>query len=286
MSDDRQKKSDRPRGASSSQRGGSSRDSGAARGKDAASSRGGRGRGGKSYPSSSPARSSSGSRPETGARGPARPTAAPGSLPRGIAEEVRASAKGPRGDAALAHLERAVGEVERGQPGKGIADAEQAKRLAPRAAAIREVLGLALYGAGQYQKAVQEFQAYRRLSGRTDQNHVEADCYRALGQGQKALVLVREELDDHSVDAEARAEAAVVGGSILAEQGQTDAALALLRRFKTRDDIGRPWDLRIWYVTGDILFGVGRREEAVVYFERVMRFDADAFDVAERLAAL
>lgn len=199
---------------------------------------------------------------------------------------MRSVAHGPRGEAALSHLQRAVAELERGYPGKALADAEQAKSLAPRSSAAREVLGLAYYSLERYKDAVAEFQAYRRMSGRTDQNHVEADCLRAVGQGEKALELVRAEIGDRAVDAEARAEAAVVGASILADDGRMDAALALLRRVKTKDDVGNPWDLRVWYVTGDILVRAGREADAVEYFERVIRFDADAFDAAERLATI
>jgi hypothetical protein len=50
--------------------------------------------------------------------------------------------------------------------------------------------------------------------------------------------------------------------------------------------VGRPHDLRIWYVTGDVLARAGRPEEAAGEFRRVLRFDPAAFDTAERLAAL
>ena len=50
--------------------------------------------------------------------------------------------------------------------------------------------------------------------------------------------------------------------------------------------MGRAHDLRIWYVTGDVLERAGRPEEAAAEFRRVMRFDPSAFDAAERLAAV
>jgi len=68
--------------------------------------------------------------------------------------------------------------------------------------------------------------------------------------------------------------------------GRIEQALALLHRLPTRPDVGRPFDLRIWYVTGDILERAGRRSEAAKEFRRVLRYDPAAFDAAERLAQL
>ncbi len=199
--------------------------------------------------------------------------------------EVRGVVRGPKGDAVLEALERSVALLGRRQPGKAVTEAERAKRLAPRSSSVREILGLAYYGQERYREALSEIQAYRRMSGRADQNHIAGDCYRALGQPEKAVKLAAEELDA-DVSAESRAEAAVIGASALADTGRTDEALAMLRRFRTRADAARPFDLRVWYVTGDILARVGRTEEAAEEFRRIVRHDADAYDAAERLAQL
>ena len=50
--------------------------------------------------------------------------------------------------------------------------------------------------------------------------------------------------------------------------------------------MAEPYTLRLWYVRGDILAKAGRCDEAAAEFRKVMRHDATAFDVAERLAAL
>ena len=68
--------------------------------------------------------------------------------------------------------------------------------------------------------------------------------------------------------------------------GRFDEALAFLRRARTRDDVGEDWVLRLWYVTADVLERAGRVEEAVREFRKILRHDAGAFDVAERLAQL
>jgi len=185
----------------------------------------------------------------------------------------------------VALLEEAVAAMDRGRAGEAIRPAEEAKGLAARSGAVREVLGMALYRRGRYREALRELQAYRRLTGRVDQNHLIADSHRALGAPDKALPLVREALDAR-MSAEARAEAAVVGGSALADLGRYEEALTLLRRFDSGAEAARPHDLRVWYVTADVLERAGRPREAARVFRKVLDHDPDAFDAAERLAGL
>jgi tetratricopeptide (TPR) repeat protein len=166
-----------------------------------------------------------------------------------------------------------------------VAAAGQAKALAPRSGAIREILGIALYRAERYRDALRELQAYRRLTGRTDQNHLMADAYRALGAPQKGLPLIQEAMRSTAPD-EVRSEAAIVGASALADAGKYAEALSILRSYRARDSITRGHDLRRWYVAGDILERAGKRQEAAQEFRRVIRHDSAAFDAAERLAAL
>jgi tetratricopeptide (TPR) repeat protein len=144
---------------------------------------------------------------------------------------------------------------------------------------------MALYDQERYREALTEMQAYRRMSGRADQNHIVADCYRALDQPEKAVQVAQEAVRAR-IPEEARAESAVVGASALADLGKFDQALALLRRFSTRSDVGRTYDLRVWYVMGDILERSGQPRDAATEFRKVVRHDAGAFDAAERLSAL
>jgi tetratricopeptide (TPR) repeat protein len=215
-----------------------------------------------------------------------RPAVAQRSLSRDIVDELRRSARPADAERAITTLERAVELLERGDVPGALKEAERAKGLAPRSGAVRETLGLALYGAGRWRDAIRELQAYRRMSGRQDQNHIIADAYRGVGQPERGLEDVMTELRTQAVPEEAKAEATVVGASALADLERYDEALALLRRFPTRETVGRPHDLRIWYVTGDVLERAGRREEAEREFRRVLRFDASAFDAAERVARL
>src|SRR5262249_10903929 len=95
-----------------------------------------------------------------------------------LREEVRrAAGRQSQGVAAAEAFDRARQLLERGKDAAAVQAAAEARTLAPRSGAARELLGLALYRAGKYREALRELQAYRRITGRQDQNHLMADCY-------------------------------------------------------------------------------------------------------------
>jgi len=206
-------------------------------------------------------------------------------LPRDVVDDVRQTARPQQAQEALGHLERAVDLLGRGDPKQAVKEARKAKIAAPRSGAVREVLSLAHYGAGEWREALREMQAYRRMTGRQDENHIVADAYRALGSPEKAVPLAEQALRA-PISGDAKAEAVIVGASALADMGRFDEGLALLRRLPNRPDVGREQDLRVWYVTGDLFARSGRKEEAAREFRRITRHDPTAFDAAERLADL
>ena len=208
-----------------------------------------------------------------------------GSPDPALVAEIRAAA-GPRDrERASAAFTRAVVALAAGDVHAALPAAREAKQLAPRAPAAREVLGIACYRAGEFRDAIAALGAYRRMSGRTDQNHLIADAYRATGQAEKAVPLVRDELAADP-PAPLRAEATAVGAAALADLGRFDEALALVAVYPSRDDIAAEHDLRVWYVHADVLERAGRRGEAVRMFDLIRRHDPGAFDVEDRLRAL
>lgn len=215
-----------------------------------------------------------------------QPSPAQRALPRDLVAELRHTARVGRADEAIARLERAVTLLQRDDPRGAATEAGTAKALAPRSPAVREVLGLALYGQERYREALGEMQAYRRMSGRADENHIIADCQRALGHPERAVPLAEEALSARGVPLAAKAEAVVVAASALADMGRFDQALGLLRRVRTRDDVAGPEVIRVWYVTGSVLERAGRPQEAAREFRKILRHEPGAYDVAERVARL
>src|SRR5207247_2337810 len=129
------------------------------------------------------------------------------------------------------HRQGHAGGTKRGQPSGGRrthagggthgASKGEQKGHSGRAAATRS--GVARYRAGQYRDALRELQAYRRMTGRLDQNHLIADSYRGLGMPEKAVPVAVEAVRSRLRE-EPRAEAAVVGASALADLGRYDEA--------------------------------------------------------------
>lgn len=188
-------------------------------------------------------------------------------------------------DRALRAFARAVDLLQRDRAAAAVTAALEAKHAAPRSGAVRELVGIALYEAGRFREALRELQAYRRMTGRNDQNHLIADAFRAIGAPARAVEEARAALRAR-VPQEVRAEATIVGASALADMGRFEEAIGLIRTYPHDERLGRPHDLRVWYAAGDILERAGRSGEAAAEFRRVVRHDAAAFDAAERLARL
>jgi len=197
---------------------------------------------------------------------------------------VRQATRPTRVQDVVSRLARAIELLQRDDAGAAGAEAEKAKALSPRSSSVREVLGLAYYGQGRWSEAVTELKTFKRMTGRSDQNHVIADALRGLGRPSEAVPLSDEVLRDRHAPGEVKAEAVIVAASALADQGRFSEALAYIGRARTRDDVAEPYTLRLWYVKGDILEKAGRREDAAAEFRKVVRHDPGAFDAAERLA--
>jgi tetratricopeptide (TPR) repeat protein len=219
-------------------------------------------------------------RPTGGKHAPSRP-----GLPRDVIDELRRTSKPGRADDAIRSVERATLLLERGDLRGAFREVERAKVAAPRSATIRELRGIALYRHDRWREALTELRAYKRMTGRADENHLIADCERALGRPDRAVPLAEEALRA-KVPNDVKAESVIVAASALADLGRFEEALAMLRRLRAKDDVAREYAMRIWYVTGEVLTRLGRDGEAAEEFRRIVRYDAGAFDAAERLAAL
>jgi tetratricopeptide (TPR) repeat protein len=156
--------------------------------------------------------------------------------------------------------------------------------VAPRSARVRELIGLACYRCSHWQEALRELLAYRRLTGFMDENHVIADCYRALDHPERALEVCAEVLPQR-VSPAVWAEARIITASILADQGDIARALVELKRADLEPKQVQAYHLRLWYVLGDILERGSRPAEARAAWERIYAEDPDFFDVAERIQA-
>ena len=153
-------------------------------------------------------------------------------------------------------------------------------------AAVHEMLGLCLYRAGQWKRALAELEIAVRLNPEWIFNHaVIADCHRALGNHQMVEKYWRE-LADASPHPELLAEGRIVMAGSYADRGMLQEGLDLLS--KAAGDLKRPaeYHLRQWFVIADLYDRQGNIIKARQFFERIASFDPQFVDVAERLSTL
>lgn len=167
-------------------------------------------------------------------------------------------------------------------------------RAAPEVADVRELHGLVLYRLGRYGPAIGELEAFRRLSGSTEQHPVLADCRRALGHWDEVDSLWAE-LGAASPSAELVTEGMIVTAGARADRGDLSGAIRMLER-GWRVTGRKGWNfprrpghhhLRRAYALADLYERAGRPPaRARELFGWVSRHDPHLADAAQRLKAL
>lgn len=177
-------------------------------------------------------------------------TAGTGQLPRWIRDEILHSTPKDRRDAAIGELEAGLSAFADERFGKAAGALRQAKELAPRAATVREILGLATYQLELWEEALRELRTFRRLTGVTDHMAVEMDCLRALGKTD-GVEKTWELFNEHGGSKEAEDEIRVVYASSLLERGEPERAWLVIKPGRL---IASPTDsmLRRWAVAARV----------------------------------
>jgi tetratricopeptide (TPR) repeat protein len=207
-----------------------------------------------------------------------------GRLPGPWTAEIQATARSGTADEAISLVTQALSAFLEEDFGEAARLAEAARSIAPRSGRAAELLGLALYHAGRWKEALRELLAFRRMTGSLEQNHVIADCYRALGRSDRALEVLSEVPPD-STPPDVWAETMIVAAGALADKGDIERALAALSRTDLNPQSVEPYHLRLWYVQSDLLERAGRLSEAVEGWRSIVAEDPEFFDAAERLSA-
>jgi tetratricopeptide (TPR) repeat protein len=159
--------------------------------------------------------------------------------------------------------------------------AKKARGLAARVGVVRETCAIAAYQAGDWNAALAEFRAARRLTGRASYLPLMADCERALGRLDRALDLVTSP-EARAADQQTRIELRIVESGIRRDQGLPDAAVVALQ-IPELTGRTRPPFARLYYAYADALLSAGRADEAREWFGRAAEADVDGeTDAAER----
>jgi len=211
-------------------------------------------------------------------------------LPPEIAADIRNAAA----VATVQHRERLVERAEsayrayeRGRFQDALRAIKPVADEAPGVAAVRELAGLAAYRSGRWREAARHLNAYGALSDSSEHLPVLMDCQRALHKPKKVAELWGE-LRQSSPDPDVLAEGRIVAAASLADAGDLNGAIAMLATAGASKALRNPSDrhLRQWYLLADLYERAGDLPRAREYFERVLRADTEAYDVAERLRGL
>ena len=138
--------------------------------------------------------------------------------------------------------------------------AKKAKSLSPQDATIRETLGLASYRVGDWDTALAELRAYRRMAGDDQHLPVEMDVHRALGRD-RDVEKTWESLNEADLHPKVWKEGKVVYGSYLLDHDRAKEAWDITGPKRVGPDAYEA-DLRVWYVAARAAAMSGETETA------------------------
>ena len=208
-------------------------------------------------------------------------------LPPEIAAEIRNAAS----IATALHRERLVekaesayGAYERGRYQDALRAIKPVAEETPSVAAVRELTGLAAYRSGKWREAVKHLEAHALLTDSAEHIPVLMDCQRALRKPKKVADLWTK-LRQSSPEPDVLAEGRIVAAASLAESGDLQGAIAMLATAGASKALRNPSNrhIRQWYLLADLYERAGDVPRARELFERILRVDREAYDVAERL---
>jgi tetratricopeptide (TPR) repeat protein len=183
-------------------------------------------------------------------------------------------------------VEKRLGEAAEHFEAERYADAARIlKKLAdeaPTVPAVRELYGLTLYRQEKWKQGAKELEAFRLLSGSTEQHPVLADCYRALRQWPQVEELW-DELRQASPDADLVTEGRIVMAGALADRDRITDALRLLQQGWSFPKKPRLHHLRRAYALADLYERAGEVPKARDLFLRIRAVDPAFADVGQRL---
>ena len=155
---------------------------------------------------------------------------------------------------------------------------EHAKWAASNASRIdiaRECLALMAYRSQDFKTALKEFLTVRRLNGESDWIPFIADCYRGLGEPQKAIETIRKESPDAS--AESKLEMMLVMAGAFADLKDTERALKIIRSMKALPGLPLSYKLRACEAEQTFLFMAGKKKEADVMEKEIEDMESKVF---------
>ncbi|MBB5156686.1 hypothetical protein [Saccharopolyspora phatthalungensis] len=180
----------------------------------------------------------------------------------------------------------ASGQLIDSEPERALEHARYARQRAPRIPSVREANGLTAYLVGEWNEALAELRAVRRMAGGPGHLAIMADCERAMGRPERAVELSRSE-EATQLDQEDAVELRIVAAGARRDLGEIDASVVSLQIPELDPKRQEPWSARLFYAYADNLLAAGRERDAFTWFVHAAHADdEDETDAAERLEEL
>ena len=203
----------------------------------------------------------------------------PDNLPGWMKEEIRLTTRKDRRAATLRLLAQAVDAYGDEEFAGALRLLAEAKGLSPRASAVRELLGLSAYRLRNWEQALAELRAYRRLTGDTTHMPVEMDALRAL-ERDAAVEKTWERFVELGGNRPTQAEARVVFGSYLLDRGRAAEAWKVAGPARLPEDAA-PYELRRWFVAARAALALEDPGTAAQLVRAIRRGDPDMAGLAD-----
>ncbi|MBA8824270.1 hypothetical protein FHX42_001617 [Saccharopolyspora lacisalsi] len=201
-----------------------------------------------------------------------------------IRRELRALSKG-LADKVAGHLV-ATGNLIDTDPEQALTHARYARKRASRAPSVREAAGLAAYRSGEWNEALSELRASRRMGGGSGHLAIMADCERALGRPERAIDLGRSP-ETAELSQQEAVELRIVTAGARRDLGQVEASVVSLQTAELDPQRQESWSARLFYAYADNLLAAERVQEAFTWFVHAAHADDDGeTDAPERLDEL
>ncbi len=207
-----------------------------------------------------------------------------GQLPKWVRDEIVRSTPKDRRDPAIKHLTKAMELYADERYPAALNDLRSAKKLSPRAATVRELLGLSAYRSGQWEEGLRELRTFRRITGDLIHYPVEMDCLRGLGRSDD-VIKAWERLQEYDISATINHEARVVYASFLLDQGRARDAWPVIKPGRLVASPS-PGELRRWYVAAKVALAAGDQDAARRIVAALDEQEPDFEGVDELRAAL
>ncbi|MEV0701324.1 hypothetical protein AB0I53_25915 [Saccharopolyspora sp. NPDC050389] len=180
----------------------------------------------------------------------------------------------------------AAGQLIDSEPERALEHARYARQRAPRIPSVREANGLTAYLVGEWNEALSELRAVRRMAGGPGHLAIMADCERAMGRPERAVELSRSE-EATQLDQEDAVELRIVAAGARRDLGEIDASVVSLQTAELDPKLQEPWSARLFYAYADNLAAAGRERDAFTWFVHAANADdEEETDAADRLEEL